>query len=540
MHKSDVTIIGAGPVGLGLAIELAQRGTSVILVEKYAQPQRVPKGQNLTQRSGEHFLAWGVSAAIRAATPIPPEYGNEGLVAYGSLLSGYHYDWFKRASVREYYAADNERLPQYETEKVLRNRVAELDNIKLLNGWIFDSFLEENHQIATTIKETSGDSTRLLHSSYLVGCDGARSSVREASGITQTVDQHGRRMALLVFNSKELNELLEKPFPGKTIFNAIHPDLEGYWQFLGRVDLENNWFFHAPVPDNADIDTYDFTALLHQAVGAEFPVTFDYIGFWDLRFTHANTYQAGRVFIAGDAAHSHPPYGGYGVNTGLEDARNLGWKMSAVLHQQQNPKLLDSYTQERHPVFASTRDDFIAKMINNDASFVATYHPDVNKAGFDEAWKKRATGGQAEVQGYVPHYSGSPIVYDNSNPTSKKETPLKPGAAGKHSHKAEAGIHLSPQVLSDGTDIYNLLSKHFTLILIDSTEATHQQFKQAAKDVRLKVSIVKSAATAGTDKWQASVILVRPDHFIAYASNKLDLEPEHLLAHCTGNIEPGT
>ena len=194
-------------MGLGLAIELAQRGNSVTLVEKYTHPQRVPKGQNLTQRSGEHFKAWGVSAAIRAASPIPPEYGNEGLVAYGSLLSGIHYDWFKRASVREYYAADNERLPQYETEKVLRNRVAELDNIKLLNGWIFDSFIEEDQQVATTIKETSGDRTLSLHSSYLVGCDGARSSVREASGITQTVDQHGRRMALLVFNSTELNEI---------------------------------------------------------------------------------------------------------------------------------------------------------------------------------------------------------------------------------------------------------------------------------------------------------------------------------------------
>lgn len=543
MHVADVTIIGAGPVGLGLAIELAQRGTSVTLVEKYPEPQRVPKGQNLTQRTGEHFLSWGVSTAIRAASPIPPEYGNEGLVAYGSLLSGYHYDWFKRASVREYYAADNERLPQYETERVLRNRVAELNNIELLTGWVFDSYREANDHVHTIIKEHSGDKTRTLQSVYLVGCDGARSPVREAAGITQTTDQHDRRMALLVFQSEELHAILEKSFPGKTIFNAVHPDLEGYWQFLGRVDLECNWFFHAPVPADAQLDSFDFTALLHRAVGAEFAMEFDYIGFWDLRFTHADTYQQGRVFIAGDAAHSHPPYGGYGVNTGLEDARNLGWKLSAVLHDKQHPALLLSYTSERHPVFASTRDDFIARMINSDAHFVATYQPEKNLREFEQAWEQRAKGGQTEVQGYVPHYTGSPIVYDSVqqgqsyNEPNQTGNSVKPGAAGRHSHKAVAGAHLSPQVLSDGRNIYDALGADHTLILLDNSDGSNnadtiKNFEEATSAAQIKLSIITSAPTSDTDRWEASIILVRPDHFIAYASNQLDLDPARLLAHC--------
>lgn len=542
MSVTDVTIIGAGPVGLGLAIDLALRDISVTLVEKYPQPQRVPKGQNLTQRTGEHFRSWGVSEAIRAATPIPPEYGNEGLVAYGSLLSGYHYDWFKRASVREFYAADNERLPQYETERILRNRVAELDKIKLLTGWEFDSYSEVNDQVCTTIKERSSNQSQTLQSSYLVGCDGARSPVREASGITQTIDQYGKRMALLVFNSTELHELLEKPFPGKTIFNSMHPEMEGYWQFLGRVDLECNWFFHAPVPEHADIDGYDFHALLHSAIGATFSVKFDYIGFWDLRFTHADTYQAGRVFIAGDAAHSHPPYGGYGVNTGFEDARNLSWKLSSVIHGQHSGKLLESYTTERHPVFASTRDDFIAKMIDSDANFVATYNPEIDKKKFDNAWRARAKGGQAEVQGYVPHYKGSPIVCDSklldtsSLSWVQTNSTIKPGATGHHSHKAEAGTHLSPQVLSNGRNVYDELAPHHTLILIDSStsKAVSKQFTKAATKTQVPLSIVSSAPTTDTDKWEASIILVRPDQFIAYASNTLEVDPEKLLVHCSG------
>ena len=91
-QQYQVVIVGGGPVGTALAIDLALRNVSVCVVEKHHQPQRVPKGQNLTQRSGEHFRLWGISDAIRAASPIPASYGNAGLVAYGSLLSGYHYD----------------------------------------------------------------------------------------------------------------------------------------------------------------------------------------------------------------------------------------------------------------------------------------------------------------------------------------------------------------------------------------------------------------------------------------------------------------
>lgn len=534
MQVIDVTIIGAGPVGLALAIELAQRGICVTLVEKHHSPQHIPKGQNLTQRSGEHFRAWGVSAAIRAATPIPPEYGNEGLVAYGSLLSGYHYDWFKRASVREFYAADNERLPQYESENVLRKRVAELSNIDVLTGWEFQHFEDCGDEINTTIVESTGIAKRVLTSTYLIGCDGARSGVREAAGITQTQDEHDRRMALLVFQSSELHQLLDTRFPRKTIFNAIDPEQQGYWQFLGRVDLENNWFFHAPVPADSDKNNYDFKSLLHRAVGAEFSVSFDHIGFWDLRFSQADTYQSGRVFIAGDAAHSHPPYGGYGVNTGFEDARNLGWKMSAVIQGQHPPCLLSSYTLERHPVFASTRDNFIARMIRDDERFVASYNPDINKDAFEIAWQDRASGGQSAVVGYVPHYRGSPIVYETQGDHSLGNSQTEPGATGVHSHVAKSGTHLSPQILSSGQDVYAQLGNDYTLILIDIDDDTGDRFAKAAATASIALSIVTSTNTEGTDRWEASIILVRPDQFIAFAANQLDVDPAAIFSKCSG------
>ena len=137
-------------------------------------------------------------------------------------------------------------------------------------------------------------------------------------------------MVLLVFRSTRLHELLGK-FPGKSFYNVLHPDLRGYWKFFGRVDLGTTWFFHAPVPPGTTKDNFDFRALLYDAVGAEFDVQFDHVGFWELRFALADTYRKGRLFVAGDAAHSHPPYGGYGINSGFEDATNLGWKLAATL-----------------------------------------------------------------------------------------------------------------------------------------------------------------------------------------------------------------
>jgi 2-polyprenyl-6-methoxyphenol hydroxylase-like FAD-dependent oxidoreductase len=102
---AQVVIVGGGPVGLGLAIELGQRGIRCVVVERYGSPQPIPKGQNLTQRTMEHFHFWGAERELRAARTIPPEYGIAGLTAYGTLLGAYHYDWLQRELVRPYYTS---------------------------------------------------------------------------------------------------------------------------------------------------------------------------------------------------------------------------------------------------------------------------------------------------------------------------------------------------------------------------------------------------------------------------------------------------
>ena len=179
MDTTDVVIVGGGPVGMGMAIDLGQRGVRCVVVERYIHPQPIPKGQNLTQRTMEHFRAWGAESQLRAARTIPPEYGIGGLTAYGTLLGEYSYDWLQRDLVKPYYHAANERLPQYATEAVLRKRAAELPKIETIYGWSAESVVQDDGGVNVALAERQGTGRRMLRAKYVIGCDGSRSVVRE-------------------------------------------------------------------------------------------------------------------------------------------------------------------------------------------------------------------------------------------------------------------------------------------------------------------------------------------------------------------------
>jgi 2-polyprenyl-6-methoxyphenol hydroxylase-like FAD-dependent oxidoreductase len=235
-------------------------------VERYREPQRIPKGQNLTQRTMEHFHFWGAEDELRAARTIPRDYGIGGVTSYGSLLSGYSYDWLQRELVRPFYFTDNERLPQYATEAALRRRAAQIPAVTTMYDWTCEAVRPDEHGASVDIVSRDG-ARRRLRGDYVVGCDGSRSIVREQAGITQTRSDHDRLMVLLVFRSTGLHRLLER-YPGKSFYNVLHPELDGYWKFFGRVDLGSTWFFHAPVPADTSRDNFDFRRFLHEAAGA--------------------------------------------------------------------------------------------------------------------------------------------------------------------------------------------------------------------------------------------------------------------------------
>jgi 2-polyprenyl-6-methoxyphenol hydroxylase-like FAD-dependent oxidoreductase len=529
-HDAQVLIVGGGPVGLGLAIELGQRGIGCLLIERYEKPQPIPKGQNLTQRTMEHFHFWGAERQLRAARTIPPEYGIGGLTAYGTLLGTHVHDWLQRDLVKSYYHTANERLPQYATEAVLRRRAAELPAVQTLYGWDAVSISQDDAGVSATLQERAGGAQRFVRGAYVVGCDGARSRVREQAGLTQTLTAHDRVMVLLVFRSKGLHELLKR-YPGKSYYNVLQPALQGYWKFFGRVDLGNTWFFHAPVPPGTTADNFEFRAYLHEAVGAPFDVEFEHIGFWDLRFAIADAYRAGRFFIAGDAAHSHPPYGGYGVNSGLEDARNLGWKLAAVLQGWGDEALLDSYDAERRPVFRSTVDDFIAKSIENDRDFLASFSPERDPVAFERAWQARAQGAVGEVHAFEPNYEGSPIVMRGGLERGVSS------AKGSHHFQARAGHHLAPATLNPGGNIYEAFGAGFSLLAFGAPPDAVHAFRVAAAASNMPLTVIEAAVEGEATRYEASLVLVRPDQFVAWSTREAhvaDFDAGQILKQAAG------
>ncbi|MCL2394970.1 MAG: FAD-dependent monooxygenase [Acidimicrobiaceae bacterium] len=524
--RFEVVIVGGGPVGVALAVELGQRGVRCVVVERHHEVGHIPKGQNLTQRSLEHFYFWGCVDRLRAARLLPPGYPIGGVTAYRSLFSPYWYAPAGLEQVRSFYFQDNDRLPQYLTEEVLRTRLTELDSATTLFGWTATRIEQDAHGVRVSVTGGPGRSeSRVIEADYLVGCDGARSLVREHLGIKLEGPNFNQKMVLAVFRSREFHEGLRR-FPERTTYRVLKPELRGVWQFFGRVDVGETFFFHAPVPrETTEEDGEAITALIDEVAGFPTHAKLDHLGFWELRVEVAATYRQGRAFIAGDAAHSHPPYGGFGLNTGLEDVTNLGWKLAGALRGWGGDGLLDSYSQERQPVFWETGVAYIAGGIQRDDEFLQRYRPEHDLPEFEAAWGKRTTG-DAAGPAYEPNYGGSPVVFGSEGATS--------GVSGGHTFAAQAGHHLAPLVLSSGRNVYEELGSDFTLIALGADPAVVEGFEASARAQGVPLKVLTDSREGDRQEFRAGLVLVRPDQFVAWAGDQEPSDIEALFRRVTG------
>lgn len=528
--QTSVIVVGGGPVGLGLAATLGKAGIPCVVLERRVEPAAIPKGQNLTARSLEHFYYWDCADELRAARLLPEGFPIGGITAYESLAGEYWYAPAGREAVGDFYFQRNERLPQYVTESVLRTRVRALDRVVTLFGWSATSISQENDAVRVTAVEDQGGARCEVEASYVVGCDGARSMVREQAGIPSSGDDFNQRMVLAVFRSRDLSARLER-FPPRTTYRVLHPELEGYWRFFGRVDPAETWFFHAPVPQDATASNFDVHSLIERATGFPAACTFEHVGFWDLRVNVADAYRQGRAFVAGDSAHSHPPYGGYGLNTGLEDAVNLGWKLAAVLQEWGKPPLLDSYDRERRPVFVGTG-MAITEGIRKDRDFLARYSPQRDRGEFERAWSGM-TAGETAPASYEPHYEGSPIVWGPEGSAS--------GVQGHHTFEARAGHHLAPALLSSGRDIFEELRGGYTLLALGGEDPRQgAAFQAAASKLRMPLRVLTDDFDGRRAAYKRRFILVRPDQYVAWAGDEAPADATGLLRRVIGDLGEDT
>ena len=359
MIETPVLIAGGGPIGLTLAGELGWRGSACTLVEERTEPTRHPKATLLGARSMEYFRRWGITDQIFAAA-LPPEINY--FITFSTRLAGHELYRVTSPSIRDTIERPPEAMkkyrelqwsPYYKTqigqqalEPVLWKFAAAQTPVTLKHGWRLDSFTDHGDHVESRIVDVASGNSETVRSQYLVACDGGPSAIRKQLGIRMNGRGRMRANVSFYFRSQEFLALHGKGLGN--LYFVMAPDSFGVFTAINGRDFWNfQYYFLDPAKETEALDAKE---VLTRAVGK--PFEFELLGtqHWHHHQSVARQWRAGNVFLAGDAAHLFVPTGGVGMNTGIGDAIDLGWKLDATLRGWGGPQLLGSYEAERKPI----------------------------------------------------------------------------------------------------------------------------------------------------------------------------------------------
>ncbi len=350
-YAAQVGIIGAGPVGLSLAIDLAQRGVKVSVLERRSHLHANPQAHVINTRTMEIFRTLGVERAVLALSPpmsqmrcIPwceslagREFGRLSMLGRDSGAA------VARMSLSPTIFAN---VAQNRLEPILLDRCRTLEVDVHFQHEVFEVETNGERGVSTTFR--SGAVVRKQQFDYVVACDGAGSLTRQSLGIPMLGPETLQRFVTIYFEADLGRYLAHRPGP---IVWLAGPDVRGV--IIG-FDLQTTWALMCPFSEPHQYE--DFTparveGLVRKAIGSDqTPFRIISTGHWNMSSQIAERYRQGAVFLAGDAAHRFPPTGGLGMNTGIQDAHNLAWKLAAVLGGHAHPQLLDTFEAERRPI----------------------------------------------------------------------------------------------------------------------------------------------------------------------------------------------
>lgn len=515
---ADVLVVGAGPVGLALALELGLRGNRVCLIERDSSRGPQPRAKTLNMRSLEHLRRWGIADAVRQASPSPSDLPTD--IVFQTRLYGAHIATLPNIYFRGNLRADDERfsepsewIPQYLVERVMRAKLDELANVEQRFATELTDFAQDEEGVTADFKGAPL-TLSTIRARFIVGTDGGRSRVREVIGAEMRGRYAYGANYNMVLSIPELNR--NPPEPRGIMHWLVNPDSPGVMGPIGDL-----WYLAKKLPVGVtDLSADEISQAVTSAVGREVDFELVTVDPWYAHELIADRYRDRRAFLAGDACHLHPPFGGYGMNMGIGDAVDLGWKLDAVLHGWAGDALLDSYEFERGRVhhwtveesvanYAVLSQDLMRDELENDSPAGAAAREALAPEVVEQKRREFHTIGL--VLGY--HYAGSPVIAAGEArpaPSAEVYEPLAvPGALAPH-------LWLEP-----GVSLYDRFGSGFTLLVRGDTAEGRQNFQGAADALGIPLTSLLLPDTAAR-LYPDALTLVRPDEHIVWTGNEAD------------------
>lgn len=517
--ETDVLVIGAGPAGLATAIELGMRGVRVLVVERNPRVGAAPRAKTTNVRTRTHLRRWGVADRLAEEAPFGIDYPNN--MVFVTRLAGPELARFANAfnaapARSDLYPEHAQWIPQYTLEKVLLEKARGLASITLRFDTEFVSAGQDDDGVSAILRSDGAELS--VHSHYMVGADGARSTVRDLIGARMDGRYGLARAYNIIFRA-----------PGMADAHT-HGPAAIYWQIgkdgfsaVGPMDKGDTWFFApAGVPEGTTLSDDEAAAMIRDRTGIDLPFEILSADQWVASELLADRYADRRILLAGDACHLHPPAGGYGMNMGIGDGVDLGWKIAAALQGWANPALVATYEAERRPVHKAVIDEAMA----NFAIYVAPPPPEIeDNTPEGDAVRTRLGDGirkakrrEFDTLGTVLGlgYEDSPIVATEADAPPAHDSQV-------YTPTARPG-YLAPHAwLDDGRSLYDLFGHAFTLLAsADADTAEIERAMDQARALAVPLTAISPGDVPVAALYGAKLALIRPDQFVAWRGDRWD------------------
>ena len=533
--RYPVLIAGAGPVGLALAIDLASRGIQCLIVEQTDGTVDFPTTNLANTRTCEHLRRWGIADRMRFESGYPTDYPRNYL--FVTRMNGYEIARFDHPAngdpnSRSPYSPEGRLwISKPYFDPVLHKHVSTLPTVEVRYQTALESFRQDDEKVVADIVDVASGQRSSIEAPYLVGCDGGRSTVRHQLGIQfEGVFAEGMNVAVL-FRSPLLSLIPHSP---AVQYQILNPQVQGA---IAAVDGKELWRLNIRGVKQEQLDSLNAPEKLRYALGENIPFELLVVRPWTGHCVVAESYQDKRVFLAGDAAHLNWPAGGFGMNTGIGDAVDLGWKLAAVLQRWGGTRLLQSYDLERKPV-AMTNVKEASEMrtgFDTQVAFSA-----ILAENSEQGQQQRAKAREAILRtrakefkndspgiefGY--RYSQSPIcIPDGPEPPEDDQ--------GNYTPTTWPGARAPHVWLKDGRSTLDQFGKGFTLLVLSSKQTGISAFTAAAKRAGLPLDVVALDEPPVRETYGRSLVLVRPDGHVAWRGDAIPDNPGAIIDHVRG------